>query len=268
MTAHIVPVLVSIDNGDAGVRYAIVPSYGGAYAAGEDGSIWSCVKLGGQVRVLTRSWRKLASSPLNGYPNITIRQPDTGKYRPFPVHLMVAEAWHGPCPAGLECRHKNDVRTDNRETNLVWGTHSENMLDRGINGDPTFRGNDHPQAILTETIVLELRRLVREGATVKHAASACGVEIECAYGAVRGRSWSHLPGAIQSYERTSEETKDELSQLASQGLSLHQIIERTGLPYMTVYNHVVRRERRLRQIAEGQPLPQSPPSDPIQRTMF
>ena len=244
MTSNIVPALVTIDNGDPGVRYAIVPSYCGAYAAGDDGSIWSCVKLGGQVRVLTNRWRRLQATLLNGYFQVTILQPSTGKYRPFPVHIMVLEAWRGPRPEGLISRHRNDVRTDNRTDNLVWGTASENMLDRGLNGDPTFRGDDHPQAILTTEQVLGMREMVRNGSTTESAAVAYGAPLDAARGAIRGRSWAHLPGAVRLNAFTPLGVRHEIRELAAQGLSIPEIMERTGQPYLTVYNQVVRRPRR------------------------
>ncbi len=45
------------------------------------------------------------------------------------VHTLVATAFHGPRPERTECRHLNGDMLDNRAENLVWGSHSENMLD-------------------------------------------------------------------------------------------------------------------------------------------
>ena len=45
------------------------------------------------------------------------------------VHLLVAEAFIGPRPDGLVCRHLNDDPADNRVENLRWGTVSENQYD-------------------------------------------------------------------------------------------------------------------------------------------
>ena len=58
-----------------------------------------------------------------------------GKGVTVKVHRVVLEAFVGPCPPGEECRHLNDVKTDNRwPENLKWGTRSENMYDRTRNG--------------------------------------------------------------------------------------------------------------------------------------
>lgn len=45
------------------------------------------------------------------------------------VHRLVAEAFHGPLPAGRETRHRNGDHHDNRPTNLHYGTPSDNRYD-------------------------------------------------------------------------------------------------------------------------------------------
>jgi len=45
------------------------------------------------------------------------------------VHQLVADAFLGPRPAGMEVRHRNGNKVDNRATNLEHGTRSDNMLD-------------------------------------------------------------------------------------------------------------------------------------------
>ncbi len=50
------------------------------------------------------------------------------------VHVLVLNAFVGPKPDGLECRHLDDNKAHNHLTNLKWDTRSRNMLDRIING--------------------------------------------------------------------------------------------------------------------------------------
>jgi hypothetical protein len=45
------------------------------------------------------------------------------------VHTLVAEAFHGPRPAGMECRHLDGDKLNNTPANLRWGTATENNLD-------------------------------------------------------------------------------------------------------------------------------------------
>lgn len=42
------------------------------------------------------------------------------------IHQIVLEAFCGPCPDGMEVLHGNGIRTDNRLSNLRYGTRSEN----------------------------------------------------------------------------------------------------------------------------------------------
>jgi hypothetical protein len=46
------------------------------------------------------------------------------------IHRMVLETFDGPCPPDMECRHLDGDRTNNRLTNLMWGTKRENLDDR------------------------------------------------------------------------------------------------------------------------------------------
>lgn len=50
------------------------------------------------------------------------------------IHRVVLETFVGPCPEGMECCHWDDVRTNNRLSNLRWGTSGDNNLDMVRNG--------------------------------------------------------------------------------------------------------------------------------------
>lgn len=55
--------------------------------------------------------------------------PVGGKQKWVPVHVLVALAFHGERPHGMEVRHLDGDRLNNRADNLAWGTHAENMQD-------------------------------------------------------------------------------------------------------------------------------------------
>ena len=59
----------------------------------------------------------------------------------FRVHRLVLEAFVGPCPAGLECRHLDTDPLNNRLENLVWGTREENHADRLVMGRTALTGD-------------------------------------------------------------------------------------------------------------------------------
>lgn len=48
----------------------------------------------------------------------------------FHVHVLVAEAFHGPRPLGCEVRHLDGDSLNNCADNLRWGTKSENTMDQ------------------------------------------------------------------------------------------------------------------------------------------
>lgn len=50
------------------------------------------------------------------------------------VHGALMEAHVGPRPEGQQVRHLNGNNQDNRLSNLVYGTHSENILDQVRHG--------------------------------------------------------------------------------------------------------------------------------------
>lgn len=78
----------------------------------------------GKVKTL-RSGKILAGRSIKGY--IWVALYCDGKRRDRAVHILMLEAFVGPCPPGHESFHVNDVQWDNRIINLRWDTHSANV---------------------------------------------------------------------------------------------------------------------------------------------
>ena len=77
-----------------------------------------------------RRWKgKLLSPPVSGpgYRMATLRR--RGSVRNVTVHTLVLEAFVGPRPEGLVCRHLDGDPLNNRLENLRWGTPEENSQD-------------------------------------------------------------------------------------------------------------------------------------------
>ncbi len=55
---------------------------------------------------------------------------DLGRTWSGVVHRLVLEAFVGPCPDGMECRHLDGNQTNNWLDNLAWGTKQENEADK------------------------------------------------------------------------------------------------------------------------------------------
>lgn len=139
-----------------------------------------------------RAGRMLRVTPdTNGYPQVNLCY--QGKRVHSTVHVLVLTAFSGPCPADMEARHLNDVKTDNRwPENLVWGTRPENQgTDRLANGTSN-RGERHGLHKLTETEVLEIFSRLQRGERVATVAAAYGRSRQCITHIKMGRRWGWL----------------------------------------------------------------------------
>lgn len=93
----------------------------------------------GRVRSLPRnttSGRIMRLVPdKHSYPYVTLTKNGVQVRRA--VAILVARAFIGPCPEGKEVRHKDGHPPNCRASNLHYGTHRENMLDKRDHGtDP------------------------------------------------------------------------------------------------------------------------------------
>lgn len=113
-------------------KWLPVVGYEGIYEVSDRGRVWSVPRqrsdgrfsVGGKFIALTpHPAGHLLARLVNG---------DRGKAHY--VHKLVAAAFIGTCPDGLEVCHDNDDPTDNRVENLSYGTRSKNMHDRVRNG--------------------------------------------------------------------------------------------------------------------------------------
>lgn len=108
-----------------------MPGYPGYYEISNMGrarGVDRIVSVKGQV---DRKVKGTVLSPhcgRTGYLSVHLRMGDK-KPRLVRLHRMVLEAFIGPCPKGMEVRHLNGDPADNRLSNLMYGTRSENMLD-------------------------------------------------------------------------------------------------------------------------------------------
>lgn len=109
------------------------------------------------------------------------------------VHRMVLEAFAGPCPEGMECRHLDGNPVNNELSNLVWGTRTENVADTKKHGRMfVARGELCGKAKLTAERVLEMRARRRGGALLSALAQDFGVTPQAAGWICSGKRWAWL----------------------------------------------------------------------------
>jgi len=150
----------------------------------KDGSSW---KTKERILVPTLAGR--------GYLCIAIR--GTHCRRRWYLHRLVLEAFVGPCPPGMECRHLNGKRNDNRLENLAWGTPKENGLDRIRHGtvshDHGMPGERNHKAKLTEDNVREIRKVYAAGGmSQREIGLLYSVGQDTISSIVRRGTWSHI----------------------------------------------------------------------------
>jgi len=126
----------------------------------------------------------LAITPhAKGYSSVTLGRGKEGSL----IHRLVLEAFVGPCPEEMECRHLNGIKTDNMVSNLCWGTPLENGEDRIRHGTTTRKG-----AKLTPNLVPHIRQLLREGRTQKDIGSIYGVRQAAISDIALGLTWKGI----------------------------------------------------------------------------
>lgn len=168
-----------------GVEVRLVTTHD-RYAVGNDGSVWS--RTSGKWVQL-----KPVKNPKTGYLAVHFQRPLRYEY----VHTLVLEAFIGPRPPEMECRHFPDrERTNNHLTNLSWGTSADNSADTKTHG--TFNpgksvGEKHGCAKLNERQVRRIFKLHKTGRyTHRQLARWFNVTAAAVYRIVHGLSWSHL----------------------------------------------------------------------------
>ena len=128
------------------------------YKVGSNGDVLSRLVMGSRFGRIGE-WRKL--KPRNsgqwGYLGVTLYGCENEQIRYY-VHRLVLEAFVGPCPEGMECRHLDGNPKSNDLVNLCWGTPKENAKDSFEHGSRIL-GERHYLAKMTIDMVKKMREL-------------------------------------------------------------------------------------------------------------
>jgi hypothetical protein len=111
---------------------------------------------------------KVPSLGTTGYLTVNVDR------KPRKVHVLVLETFVGFRPHKHDGLHIDGNKTNNRLSNLRWGTRKENMADARAHG--TLRqGEQHGRSKLTEVQVLCIRAMAASGTLLKDIAPLYGV---------------------------------------------------------------------------------------------
>lgn len=143
-----------------------IPGYEGYYSVSDQG------------RVYTHHRDKImapAAAAQKGYPMVRLCR--EGRQKKFYVHALVALAFIGPRPKGLQVMHLDDVPANNCAGNLRYGTQRENLA----MSDKVGRNSK-----LREHHVAALRSGEK---TCAEIAREAGVSYSAAWSAKTGKNW-------------------------------------------------------------------------------
>jgi hypothetical protein len=179
---------------------ATVPLSMPGYVISEDGEVWS----------VSSNWRgygcrKLAAIP-NSHGYLRVRMLlNNGVRKSFFVHKLVAEAYLPPRPTkNHEIRHLDGTRTNNKSSNLMWGTRSENAADREKHGK-TARGSNNGVSKLTEDAVLTILKDYENGVSTTDLAIQYGVSTTSIRMAINNKQWKHVHDLRRAAEAAGRE---------------------------------------------------------------
>lgn len=133
----------------------------------------------------THAGRPLKGFIDNGYRRLQIGV--NGSFRKESVHRLVAIAFIGPIPKGMQVNHKNGVKHDNRVENLE-------IVSAGENNRHAFKvlGRRTGQEKLGEAEIREIRRLYAEGETQTEISKKFPVTVQTIHSIVHRKSWARL----------------------------------------------------------------------------
>jgi hypothetical protein len=149
-----------------------------------------------RVRPESATWagRILASSPDSwGYPKVQLHK--EGRPATRQVHCLVAAAFLGPRPEGMEVNHINGRKHDPSLKELEYTTPSGNTMHALAAGlRVPLRGEQNAKARLNDGQVLEIDQMLRRGVRHKDIAPLFGISTNTVKWIGNGETWSHVTG--------------------------------------------------------------------------
>jgi hypothetical protein len=146
-----------------------------------------------------RFWRSVVKSDDRGCWTWTGCVHDFGYGRisiggsPIAAHRYSWILHFGEIPDGMQVLHKCDNPPCVRPDHLYLGVDQDNANDRVARGR-TVRGENRPDSILTASDVVTIRRRYSSGGTsYARIAFDYGVSVACIVGAIKRRTWKHVP---------------------------------------------------------------------------
>jgi hypothetical protein len=174
-----------------GERWKDIPGYEGRYRVSNMGRVISLPSVMAGTRIMK------GSKNSDGYKIVCLshdgKRDAKGKRRGVTarVHRLVLLAFVGPCPKGMESRHLNGIKTDNRLSNLEWAAPAVNNRDRHKHGTMP-KGSAIIFSKLTAEKVRSIRRRLKRGHRPERIAKRFGVDRRSITMIRDGETWRWL----------------------------------------------------------------------------
>lgn len=138
-----------------------IPGYEGLYQASNKGRVRNVRKAAG----CTVNRELVGRINKQGYRYATLSK--HGSQKSEKIHRLVALAFLGPRPDGLQINHKNGIKTDNRVENVEYCTPRQNMIHSiQVLKRKSPCGEASSQARLKTAEVIEIKRLLAAGVRI------------------------------------------------------------------------------------------------------
>lgn len=170
-----------------------LPGYEGSYEVSDQGRVRSmdrfCLGRDGRNELHKGKVLKPWAQKRGRYLAVSIRDGATSKKRT--VHSLVAEAFLGPRPAGMDVMHLDGNRANNTLENLKYGTRKENL-------NQTYEyGGRQASGKLTKEDALDIKRRLRAGEHPIDLAKEFGVNHAAVYHIRNGTTFAWLREEVQ-----------------------------------------------------------------------
>lgn len=133
----------------------------------------------GEIAIMSQTLRR-------GYPRIAKHE------KSFQVHTLVADAFIGPRPEGMQVNHKDGNKQNNRRNNLEYCTPSQNTAHAHRSGLCNQKGDKNNASKLTEENVMRIKAIVRGGLSQTKTAAQFGVSRATVNFIMLGKRWGHV----------------------------------------------------------------------------
>lgn len=169
-----------------------IPGSGWRHEVSNLGRVRSWVRRGDNR--ITKDERPHLLTPTSAREYLKVFLRINGEARQILVHHLVAEAFVGPRPGGMDCAHLDGNPHNNEASNLKWVTKRENESHKFQHGTK-IQGELCYNAKLTESQVREIKAILSADpprGTGQRLAEKYGVD-KCTISAIKkGRLWSFV----------------------------------------------------------------------------